>query len=506
VNRNSDTRSRLARLSVRTRFAIWMTGSYIALSLAIGAAFYLQQGYSFARGLEIGLAQRTADIAAKVAGDPPSLLEHEVRRLVQSNPQALLFSRMRSTLFDGEGRMLATSVFTTPTPPAESLAAALRSDGQTLIRGTYPGYAHELAEWTLILQRVPIQNGEYAVLVGGTEGEGVEWLLQRTLQTMLASLLIGSVAAAIAAWGVGRLVHASLEDLRRVAGTLTPERIEERVELQSLSPESATLQQDLSEVRERLSLALRSQERFISNVSHELKTPIAVLLTEAQTLSPERLPAPAKQFVRSVIDEMRRLGRMAESFLTLTRLRGGLAQGHVQIHPINDIVLDAIESCARMAQQHRVHLVAELADLDDDLLVAGDADLMRVMLDNLVRNAIRFSPEEGRVIVSVSAAAQECEVRVRDHGPGVPASLLDKVFDRFSQGPDDCSRRAGHGLGLSIAQGVAELHGGRIRVENMPDGGCAFTVKLPRHRPHEPGSAPETDSAAASGSASKTPE
>lgn len=469
---------RIARLSVRTRFAIWMTGSYIVLFLALGTAFFLHQRTSLFRQLDAGLANRTAEVASAVKASPPTLIERDVRRLVQHDPQALLFSRMRTTLFDTDGRVIATSVFPAPTPPDADLVAAAKSDGQTALRAMFPGYHSGLAEWRLVLQRVETADGHFVVLVGGTEGEGVAWVLGRTLETMLVALLIGSFAAAIAAWGVGRLVHASLEDLRRIAGTLLPERIDEPVQLQALSPESAALQRDLQEVRERLGEALRSQERFISNASHELKTPIAVLLTEAQTLKMEKLPPAARRFVRSVTDEMRRLGRMAESFLTLTRLRSGRLENIVQLHPVNDILFDAIESCSRMAKQHRVHLIAELPDIEHELIVAGDADLLRVMLDNLIRNAIRFSPEGGRVVTTVRGAGDSCEICVRDYGPGVPQDLLASVFDRFSQAPDDCQRRVGHGLGLSIAQGVAELHGGHIRVENIPDGGCAFTVTL----------------------------
>jgi signal transduction histidine kinase len=240
-----------------------------------------------------------------------------------------------------------------------------------------------------------------------------------------------------------------------------------------------TLERDLAEARARLRDALAVQDRFISNVSHELKTPISVVLTEAQTIQVSELPAEGQRFVQSVTDEMRRLSRMIQSFLTLARLHGGRTLEHTRTCIVNEFVMDAIAGCTPLARRAGVTLIPELAECEGPLIVTGEMDLLQTLVDNLIRNAVRFSPAGSPVQVRVTMDAPDCVVTVRDSGPGCPEDLLDKVSGRFVQVPMAGLPGRGNGLGLSIAQGIAELHGGRITVINVPAGGCEFAVRLP---------------------------
>jgi signal transduction histidine kinase len=127
-----------------------------------------------------------------------------------------------------------------------------------------------------------------------------------------------------------------------------------------------------------------------------------------------------------------------------------------------------------------------------DTAVAGEPELLRTMLDNLVRNAIRFSPTDERVEVEASVVGDRVKIRVRDYGPGIPAAQLATIFDRFAQAPEEQRKGRGHGLGLAIALGIAELHGGSISAENCEDRGCTFVVELPQFRPGAKGVGPAT--------------
>ncbi|MCA9298281.1 MAG: HAMP domain-containing histidine kinase, partial [Phycisphaerales bacterium] len=238
---------------------------------------------------------------------------------------------------------------------------------------------------------------------------------------------------------------------------------------------------ELNASRARIREAFAAQERFLSNISHEFKTPIATLLTEAQTIDRSGLGEEGLEFVELAEDEMRRLGRLVESFLTLTRVRDGAGVTKPKVCPANELVMDSVEDCASMAEQHAVRLVPELADGEDafDAMLMGDPPLLQTMLNNLVRNAIRFSPREGRVFVTARLTDDRFEIAVRDQGPGLSADLLDHVFDRFVQSSDEVRRERGHGLGLAIAKGIAELHHGDIHVRDPDEGGAEFMVWLP---------------------------
>jgi signal transduction histidine kinase len=233
----------------------------------------------------------------------------------------------------------------------------------------------------------------------------------------------------------------------------------------------------------RLAEAVQSHERFISHVSHELKTPVAALLTEAQVIKIRPTEDAYENFVLSVEDEMRRLGRMVESFLMLARFGHGRRFLAEAIIPINDIALEAVEHASLLAHHHGVTLGLRLHDPgpdDREAMVRGDSELLRVVIDNLIRNAVQFSRMKDRVDVAVEITGSWVVLSVRDNGPGIPEEYLERVFDRFVQAPTvpDAGRR-GTGLGLTIAKGVVDLHGGEIRVRNRPEGGCEFTVRLP---------------------------
>jgi two-component system OmpR family sensor kinase len=252
--------------------------------------------------------------------------------------------------------------------------------------------------------------------------------------------------------------------------------------LGSTASELKDLQVELDRMRQRLEAGYEAQERFVANVSHEIKTPIATVLTEAQTL-PRNLPLPSdvKQFIESTQDEMRRLGKLVESFLLLTRVRHGKPlQSTTRTVIVNDLVMESVLHCRKMAEQHEVKLTPELCEEQDrDLTVRGDPELLRTMVDNLIRNAIRFSPHGQTVDVTVKCEPEQISICVGDRGPGIAPELLDKIFDRFSQAKSEEKLGRGSGLGLEIAQGIAELHGGRITITNRKNGGCEFCATLP---------------------------
>jgi cell cycle sensor histidine kinase DivJ len=147
---------------------------------------------------------------------------------------------------------------------------------------------------------------------------------------------------------------------------------------------------------------------------------------------------------------------------------------------VNDLLVESARHCDAFASEHGIHLVPNLIDDEDAItIVVGDPDLLRTMIDNLVYNAIRFSPKGGAVTINATIDGASTVIRVIDDGPGLPPDLVDRIFDRFVQGPEEQRRGRGCGLGLEIAQGIAELHAGRIEVENGRDRGCSFRITLP---------------------------
>ncbi len=333
-----------------------------------------------------------------------------------------------------------------------------------------------------------VPGGETYFIQAGATRRMLRLLPAADLDLLIVAGPISLFAAAVAAWLVAGRAVAPMKELGKAVRTLAPEHIDARVAVPHADQEVVRLQGELNEALARLEGGYRAQERFIANVAHDLKTPIAVMLTQSQVLNPDSSAIEDYEAYRkSVQEEMQHLAVLLESFLTLARVDQREAVARREPVSINDVVLESVARCEPEAQHYEVRLVPQVIAPDDaagsELL--GDPGLLCTMLDNLIRNAIRFSPARGSVDVGAVVADGHVVVTVRDRGPGIPAEFLDRIFDRFVQAPQDAARAKGTGLGLAIARSVTELHRGRIRARNLEGGGCEFEVRLPLHSAEE---------------------
>lgn len=287
-----------------------------------------------------------------------------------------------------------------------------------------------------------------------------DWLI-RLVGIGTFAALIGGI---LAAWVIGGV---ALEPLRRITETaraMGPERIEAtRVEMPEVGVEVNEARLELNRALDRIEAGYQSQERFISNVSHELKTPIAVLLTEARRLQlQERGAEELSAFVGDVAEQMARLGKIVESFLTLARIDYEERLRKFEDFWFHDLLLEAVRRTRAQAQTHEVHVDLELPEGTDyfDRPSWGDPELISSAVENLIRNAIRFAPAGSSVRVSLESdpaviatvaegepaepARSGARVCVSDDGPGMPEALLATVFEPFKQADSEEGTGRGH--------------------------------------------------------------
>jgi len=312
---------------------------------------------------------------------------------------------------------------------------------------------------------------------------GIETSMDGLRKNFLIVAPIVLLVSGFASWLLARRSLSPIGRIAREARELTALRLDRRIAVPEGHDEVVDMTQTINEMLDRLEAAFRAQERFIADAAHELKTPVATALSGTQVLLQKaRSMEEYEEFVASLQDELRRIGQMVDSLLTLARADAGLSPGTASPVPINEIVMSAVQSCQPIAVQREVRLVPKLAmpgSNSPELVVVGDDDLLHSMISNLIRNAIRHAPVDSPVEVEVSAHSGEAHITVRDSGPGIDPPYLDRIFDRFFQVPSDQHRLKGSGLGLAIAKGVARLHGGDISVANRPSGGCEFVIRLP---------------------------
>ncbi len=233
---------------------------------------------------------------------------------------------------------------------------------------------------------------------------------------------------------------------------------------------------DITHFRE----AERLKSTFISVVSHELKTPVALIKGYADALSRDDADWDRDTILnglRVIEEEADRLAELIENLLAASKLQ---AEG--MRLDIDDVNLPAIarQSIERFkTQTDRHELRAQFPP--DFPVIRGDTTRLRQVLDNLVSNAIKYSPEGGPIDITGSFTAGEVRVDVRDRGIGIPPDQLGRVFERFYRVNNSLAQTAqGTGLGLYLAHAVITAHGGRIWAENNPDGGATFSFVLPR--------------------------
>ena len=210
-------------------------------------------------------------------------------------------------------------------------------------------------------------------------------------------------------------------------------------------------------------------------VSHDLRTPLMAILTSASALARRDFvldDADRTELLETVLGEARRLDRLVDNLLDLSRLQAGAAEPEWGLVAADDLVLEALESLGDESARVQVALSEE------PLAVRVDAHQIQRALVNLIENALKYSQPDEPVSVRVSATSSEVLVRVIDRGVGVPPADLGRIFSPFQRGAVGRSV-AGAGLGLAIASGFAEVNGGRVSVESHAGQGATFVLALP---------------------------
>ena len=218
------------------------------------------------------------------------------------------------------------------------------------------------------------------------------------------------------------------------------------------------------------------RRNFVANASHELKTPVASILGLASALDRAAGDAEAtRRFVAMLGREAERLSALVSDLLDLSRLENDA--GPLEPVRLDQTLLDLCDKLRPDAERARIRLFADVAQ---PLLVMGRTPDLSQMVHNLLANAIRYTPEGGQVRVSLGREHATAVVTVADTGIGIPASDLDRVFERFYRVDVARDRETGGtGLGLAIVRHVAETHGGEVRVNSRVGEGSTFTVRLP---------------------------
>jgi heavy metal sensor kinase len=305
----------------------------------------------------------------------------------------------------------------------------------------------------------------------GSELEDLKIILFTMLPAGLLTAVLGGY------WLAGRAL-APVQQMVVAARRISALNLAERIRVENPHDELGQLATTLNVMLDGLGRAFAAMSRFTADAAHELKTPVASIRAEAEVL----LQAPRRadeyeEALRSIVEEVERLGRLTDRLLMLSREDAGAQPGPFRRLRLDDEVRAAVQQSEDAAARAGLRLsIGELPAVE----VEGDAELLRQVFGNLLDNAVKYTPRGGHIAVRGRFDDGQAVVEVNDDGIGIPAEALPRVFDRFFRVDPSRSRRTGGtGLGLSIAKAVIERHRGTIDVRSELNEGTTFLVTLP---------------------------
>jgi two-component system OmpR family sensor kinase len=307
--------------------------------------------------------------------------------------------------------------------------------------------------------------------------------LDRLLVVLALVIVAVLVLLGVVSWLVVRVGLLPLDRMGHTAGAIAGGDLSHRIETTDPRTEVGRLGIALNAMLDRLERAFGEREasedrlrQFLADASHELRTPLASIrgYAELYRMGAARQPADVEKGMRRIEEEAARMGALVEDLLTLARLDEVADAPHGRVD-LAAIVRDTVDDGRATAPDREIR-----ADTDGPAVVLGDADQLRQVLGNLLRNALVHTPAGTPVEVSVQGGADDVRLEVRDHGPGLPPGDPAALFERFWRSEGGRERgKGGAGLGLAIVAAIVDAHGGQVEAGDAAGGGARFVVRLP---------------------------
>lgn len=456
----------MALPSIRLRIAAWYGGLLLLTIAGLGIAINILMARSLLDRVDAALDFEFAEAAERLAAgrsaealaDAPAAFHEAYLLRVVGNDGRIL---AQSSALDG--RAMSIPDLGGVEGPARHVSMRLGDLGSCrVVTGAIrAGTRRRVVQITASL--APYES-ELAEL------RGVLWTI----------LPAGLVVATLGGYWLAGRVLAPVQRMTETARRISAANLGERIELANAADELGLLGVTINEMLDRIDRAFAATRRFTADAAHELRTPLASIRAEAEVaLLARRSPEDYEATLSSIVEEAERLSRLADRLLLLSREDSATCLPYSPVR-IDETVLAAVGNASEAAARAGITLhVGGLPHVE----VQGDSDLLRQVFDNLLDNAVHYTPAGGVVTVRGHCDDDRVIVEVSDTGVGIPIDALPRVFDRFYRVDVSRSRRSGGtGLGLSIVRAVVERHGGTVEARSTLGAGSAFRVALPTRR------------------------
>ena len=461
--------------SIGTRLTLWYTSLLTLTFILLGGSAYGLLSYSLSRDMDAALRGVATNMVQRARQNRTSVVPPDVdalfRRFFGFSPLNPYFG-----LLDPRGRQ--NSGLRGPgenkiqiSPETLHKAATGRPAFETVAtQGPYP---------VRVLTMPVIEAGRVVNLVQvGMSMQTMHTTKQRFLMMMASVLPLGLLLAGGGGWLLARRALRPVDHMTRTTQRISGDHLDTRLPETGSGDELDRLARTLNTMLDRLDESFHHMRRFSSEASHELQTPLTILKGEMEVaLSADRSPEEYQKTLHSCLEEIERISHLVEGLLLLSRADSGVMRLDVQPVDLKDLIEDVHAHMQIVARTHCIDLGLGFLT---PCHVFGDHSHLKRLLINLVDNALKYTPAEGTVALSVKTDAPWAVISVSDSGIGISEENRQQIFNRFHRVTETRARDVqGVGLGLSIAQSIALAHQGRIEVSSEPGQGSTFWVYLP---------------------------
>jgi heavy metal sensor kinase len=461
--------------SLRARLAVRFTALMAASFVAIGAVALLLLRHILTAQLD-GTLFRLASIEASAVSDSPDSAVHfheGIFSAPRSEHAAELVRYAEVWHEDGNAVVRSQSLGTRDLPiTRDAIAAAKRGEVVVVSLGwddepvrsvVYPlglvGRAHQAH----ILQvAAPLQP--------------VSDVLETFVRVLFALGAVVTGVTFVGAWGLASRAVRPAREIAAQAEAITAGSLAARIHTHADAAEYQRLVVVLNDMLGRLEAAFEAQRRFVADAGHEVRHPVAVLRAALDlALRRDRSPEEYRTAIADAVAQVDRISALAEGLLTLARADAGVLNPRCAPHDLRLLAEEAARRARLVAERRHVRLLVR----GESAVVTVDRELVARALDNLVDNALKFTPPGGTVDIAVARDEATVFVHVTDTGVGIPPEHEPHLFERFFRGDPARATDGGAGLGLAIARGIAVAHGGDVTFAPNQPVGSRFTIKLP---------------------------
>lgn len=306
--------------------------------------------------------------------------------------------------------------------------------------------------------------------------ELLQWIFPILTRTPILALVLtfAIVLVAVTMYYMSGLFFDPIKQLRDGMQRVADGDFDTRVETKSSSVEIQELVAGFNMMAEELGTTEMLQTDFVSNVSHEFKTPINAIEGYAMLLQSAESEELKEEYVEKILFNTGRLSTLVSNILLLSKIENQTIPTNRELYDLDEQIREDIVATEPLWEKKNIEFDVELESIE----YFGNESLMHHVWTNLISNAIKFSPESSTVYITLAREGDSAVFSIRNYGPHIPDEAKKHIYDKFYQA--DLSHKAdGNGLGLSLVKRIVAIFNGKIGVENVEEGGCEFTVTLP---------------------------